>query len=312
MRKFIVSDLHGNGEVYDSIMGYLENINLVEDVELYINGDLIDRGLSSFDMLEDVKRRIEENKSFKINYLAGNHELLMYRALNSSNISKLQAQEDWMYNGGWQIQGMIEMLEEEDALQKEKEFRNFLGTLKVYHEFDEKINNKKLLLVHAKAPEEIKKVCDLTISDNDSRVYKAVWTRKEKRINTIFGQGDIIGYNKIGKEGYFTIIGHTPVKENEGFILDKEENTLNIDGACSFYATGGYSYDKVPLVEVRADHLEILIFNHNNKIVNGYYHDGEKHIPMNEDELNNRRIFIEHSYDNRGEEELERLTEYLR
>ena len=54
MRKFIVSDLHGNGEVYDSIMAYLENISLIEDVELYINGDLIDRGLDSFRMFEDI------------------------------------------------------------------------------------------------------------------------------------------------------------------------------------------------------------------------------------------------------------------
>ena len=32
MRKYIVSDLHGNGEVYDSIIGYLENVSLVDDV----------------------------------------------------------------------------------------------------------------------------------------------------------------------------------------------------------------------------------------------------------------------------------------
>ena len=32
MRKFIVSDLHGNGEVYDSILAYLENISLIDDV----------------------------------------------------------------------------------------------------------------------------------------------------------------------------------------------------------------------------------------------------------------------------------------
>ena len=34
MRKFIISDLHGNGEVYDSIMAYLDNISLKEKVEL--------------------------------------------------------------------------------------------------------------------------------------------------------------------------------------------------------------------------------------------------------------------------------------
>ena len=59
MRQFIVSDLHGNGEVYDSIMSYLENISINDVVHLYINGDLIDRGLDSFRMLEDVIERVD-------------------------------------------------------------------------------------------------------------------------------------------------------------------------------------------------------------------------------------------------------------
>jgi hypothetical protein len=32
MRQFIVSDLHGCGEVYDSIMGYLDNLSLIDEV----------------------------------------------------------------------------------------------------------------------------------------------------------------------------------------------------------------------------------------------------------------------------------------
>ena len=47
MRKFIISDIHGNGNLYYSVMSYLENISKCEDVTLYINGDLIDRGLES-------------------------------------------------------------------------------------------------------------------------------------------------------------------------------------------------------------------------------------------------------------------------
>ena len=77
MRKFIVSDLHGNGEVYDSIISYLENISLIDKVELYINGDLIDRGIDSMRMLEDVKERCEGKGNIKVHYLGGNHELLM-------------------------------------------------------------------------------------------------------------------------------------------------------------------------------------------------------------------------------------------
>ena len=80
MRKFIVSDLHGNGDVYDSIMSYLENLD--EEIELYINGDLIDRGLDSYRMLLDVKERIENPSKIKIKYLGGNHELMMFSALS--------------------------------------------------------------------------------------------------------------------------------------------------------------------------------------------------------------------------------------
>ena len=65
MRKFIVSDIHGNGNVYYSIMGYLDNISKEEEIELYINGDLIDRGDYSSEILLDVMKRIKENK-FKI------------------------------------------------------------------------------------------------------------------------------------------------------------------------------------------------------------------------------------------------------
>ena len=39
MRKFIISDIHGLGNVYYSIMNYLDNISKLESLELYINGD---------------------------------------------------------------------------------------------------------------------------------------------------------------------------------------------------------------------------------------------------------------------------------
>ena len=69
MRQFIVSDLHGNGNIYKSIIGYLENINKDDEVILYINGDLIDRGIDSSYMLLDIRNRIINNKGFLTCYL---------------------------------------------------------------------------------------------------------------------------------------------------------------------------------------------------------------------------------------------------
>lgn len=313
MRKFIVSDLHGNGEVYDSIISYLENISLIEDIELYINGDLIDRGLDSYRMLEDVIERINNPGKLRINYLAGNHELLMYRALNPDPIVNFTDKESWSLNGGDLTISMLDSLDsEEEAKAKEQEFRNFLGKLEIYHEFEEKIGDNKLVLVHATAPKEINTPCTMHLSDDDSYVYRAVWLRKENRASGTFYPGKVISYNQIGKEGYFTIIGHTPVNDERGFSFDKEEKVLNIDGGCAPYACGNFQYDKVPLVEVRNDHLEILVFNHNNEIVEGYYQDNEDTINMSEKTLNERRIFISPSYANLGEISKERIKEYIR
>ena len=34
MRKFIISDIHGNGDLYYSVMSYLENISKEDEVTL--------------------------------------------------------------------------------------------------------------------------------------------------------------------------------------------------------------------------------------------------------------------------------------
>ena len=83
MRKFIISDLHGNGEVYDSVMAFLESISMEEKVELYINGDLIDWGFDSYRMLLDIQERMKGKGNVKIHYLGGNHEWLLHQAMKN-------------------------------------------------------------------------------------------------------------------------------------------------------------------------------------------------------------------------------------
>lgn len=310
MRKFIVSDLHGNGEVYDSIMGYLENMALIDDVELYINGDLIDRGLDSFRMLQDIIERVNGRGKVKIHYLGGNHELMMYQALLKRKPNgSFDHWGDWMCNGGWVIEGELDA--REDGEKKCAEFKSFLGNLKIYHKFDEIINGNKLLLVHAQAPKEILDDCPMKIADNNKMVSDAVWTREEIRDVFLFFVSEVIGYNRIGKDGYLTIIGHTPVNNSKGFKYNKKNNYLNIDGGCAAYVMGHFEYDHVPLVEVLEDRLVIIIFNHNNEIIDGYYFDGNI-VKMDEEELSKKKIFIDYSYDGMGEEAKELIKEIIK
>ncbi len=307
MRTFIISDLHGNGEVYDSIMGYLDNISLIDDVELYINGDLIDRGLDGFRMLTDVIERLNGKGKVLIHYLGGNHELMMYQALKRRKQGRaIDHWCDWMNNGGWVIEGELDCLENGEELMEE--FKNFLGELELYKKFDEKIGNDNILLVHACAPDNVYDDCHLKIKDDNGEVDEVVWKREWEFGGFLFPQK--LYKNDLSKDGYFIIKGHTPLKDMRGFVYDKQQNFLNIDGGCAYYATGSFDVDHVPLLELKDNRLDILVFNHNNQIIDGYYFDGEIKS-MSEDDMAKSDIFIDHKYDNCGEKSKALIKELI-
>ena len=275
-------------------MGYLETISLLDDVELYIIGDLIDRGHDSYRILYDIKNRIEKNNRIKIHYLAGDHELIMYQALKEKKPGEsVSVWSDWLLEGGGMIDGIIDSLPNAD--QDYEELKQFLSKLKIFQVLDEKINNKNIVLVHAKCPDNIEK--ELRLKEDNKEIFNILYTRKK----------DFLGRNhKLGKEGYFTIIGHTPNKEGFSIV---EENVLGIDGGCGPYAMGHFEYQHVPLVEVKEDSLNILLFNHNNEITQGYSYNGNLK-KIEEQKLNKERMLLIHRYDNQEEYYKDKILEY--
>ena len=145
----------------------------------------------------------------------------------------------------------------------------------------------------------------------DNKIIEdAVWTRRLKRRNLLLWPGEVIGYNRIGKEGYLAITGHTPVTDEKGFVYYEDEHCLNIDGGCALYAMGCIEFDHVPLVEVKKDYLKILIFNHNNEIINGFYFE-KTPLQMSDEDLNKERLFINHELNNNGQKNKELILEIL-
>ena len=281
MRNFIVSDLHGNGNIYYSIINYLENLNseIDEDITLYINGDLIDRGDYSAEMLIDVINRINNN-SFNIEYLGGNHELMMYQASLRMKDRKWPQLNDWMlYNGGKVTKNRLEELV---SLEEELDIIKFISNLKIYHKFKEKINDKNIVLVHAKCPKKVEDTCHIKIKDNNIDVYRALWSRK--------GESFV---RRLGNDDYFTIVGHTQVLNDLGYRYDKEDNVINIDGGCAGYACGYKELDHTPLVELdnKNNKLNILTFNNNNEIIYGNYFN-EESIPIDNNTLDKHRKYL--------------------
>jgi len=294
MRKFIISDLHGCGDIYLSIIGYLENISLVdgEPVHLYINGDLIDRGLDSFDMLIDLKKRCENKGNIFIHYLAGNHEQLMYDACRYKLKHGHFSFDAWDLNNNFMTKSGLSKLNFEEL----EDFTNFIGNLDVYKKFPEKVNGQNVLLVHAAAPNIVLDKCDLKLSTKIDMVDKALWSRKGEK-----------GCKQLGKNGYLTIVGHSINGSKYGFTYDPVDRVLNIDGACGRYATGSFEYNCVPLVEVKDGKLEILLFTHDNQLLTGFIL-GKNIKRMSISDIKQKRVFINHEYDDLGIQYRDKVT----
>ena len=286
MKKFVVSDLHGCSDIYVSLITYLENVSMVgkEKVHLYINGDLIDRGLDSYKMLLDVIYRCNHSDNLVVHYIGGNHEQLMFE----SCLDKLKHGhfniDSWDLNGSFSTKSGISEMEYDEFI----DLINFVGNLDIYQKFQEKVGKDNVLVVHAAAPRVVLNRCDLKLSSNSSMVEDALWSRIGRN-----------GCKKLGKNGYFTIVGHTPNCNKHGFTFDSENKVLNIDGGCGKYANGAFEYDKVPVVEICDGYVKVLVFNHDNKIVEGYYIKNNVKL-MSDKELERHNIMLEHNLNDCG------------
>ncbi len=307
MRNFIVSDLHGNGFVYDSILNYLQNELEYgnDDITLHINGDLIDKGLDSASMLIDIYGRITNKIGVNIDYLGGNHELMMYKAYKATKDLELNKMFNSLFSNSchtWVNRNMgyitADYLKKYCTREEVVDLCEFVGNLNIYHKFMETINDKPILLVHACCIHSILEDKELKIRNNDTKVECAVWTRKD----------DFLTRGRVGNDKYFTMIGHTIVQNERGFKFDQKDNVLYIDGGAAAFGYFNINYlygyknafqdifdvkkpfedyddditkklnlvSHIPLVEIEDNRLKILVFNHLNEIIAGYYfEDGE-------------------------------------
>ena len=235
-RIFIVSDLHGLGNVYFGIIDYLEKLQQMhpeQKIILYINGDLIDRGSDSIKMLLDVIERSKGKGLIEVHMMAGNHELIMYEAIVNRR------------NGEW-----IDFVKL--SLEKQHEITKFLSELPLYKTFDGYIVGKDgIVLAHACPPNKFIDFdkWDLTLKYAycDRDIADIVWKRKK----------DLDDGEFIGLDNYFSIVGHTHNKSKSGFKFNKEACTINIDGGC------GYKYNidelRVPVLELDYVHDKVKI-----------------------------------------------------
>ncbi len=284
MRTFVISDIHGLGSIYYPVMGYLENLSKYDNITLYINGDLIDRGEDSAKILIDVINRCKSNNKIKIEYIGGNHELLMYQEYKyNTTHGHFRPINPWYENAGWVTDdGLVSIYF--DDLDKILDIVDFIGELPVYKKLDNKILDKNVVIAHAACPAKVLDNSKTKIKTDDEFVRYVTWARGNK-LSSNLSAG-------IGNPDYFSILGHTYNNSYKGYYYNALDNSINIDGGCYKYACGLTYADHSPLVEVCDGYLRILTFNNSNEIIYGNYFDEIKSIPFTEEELINENKLL--------------------
>ena len=221
---YVMSDLHGQ---YNAFLKMLELINFTDEDELYILGDIIDRGPNPLEIYNYIK---DKNN---IHLLMGNHEHMMNEFYDEKPRSWFNSRKDdyrlWMRNGGKVTEDAINEKTEEE----QKEIKEFFKNLDYYKLIE--INDEKFILSHARP-------CIYNLAPLEEELAHSV------KDTSILWNREITSRRM--KNGYRIIHGHTPVQYAFGMdriIAYSFGEVIDIDCGCA----GGYS-----LACLRLDDME--------------------------------------------------------
>ena len=207
---YAMSDRHG---MYDKYIKMLELIKFSDNDELYVLGDVIDRGDKSVEILLDMMKRPN------VNPIIGNHELMaltvldvMFKGENGESSVPVEALiGDWLINGGGATLEGIAKLTNEQRL----DVIDYLSDFTLFETVD--VGDKTFIMVHAGFDNfsREKKLSDYTVND-------LVWHRPDPAF--IYFMDNSIN----------VVVGHTPTKMiNGGNSIVRRRGNIFIDcGAC--------------------------------------------------------------------------------
>lgn len=190
---YVMSDIHG---CYKEFKAMLKLIHFSDNDELYIIGDVIDRGPEPISMLLDIASR--EN----MHLILGNHEAMMRDAILKGYTIL------WYRNGGEITHEQFNKLSEEERVA----LLDYLTELPLYKTIS--VNNKNYYLAHSTFKKE---------EDYESEEDDVIWSREYndyKYIHKMYPKT----YEKY--KDYTLVAGHTPTLK----ILLKEFYNVILEG----------------------------------------------------------------------------------
>ena len=216
MRRFAISDIHGCHQTFSAL---LDTLQLTKEDELYILGDLIDRGPNSIAVIDQVLKMVEEG--YKVTTLMGNHEWMFMQALDETipycwDWRRYQA---WVKNGGVTTMMNLGYKRIDDLKNIDKKYDTWVRSLKPYIELD------KVILVHA----------GFNFKEEDifKDTHSLYWIRNYY---------DTIIPEKINNK--IIVHGHTsrPFNTLEQELSEMKYPAVNIDCGCVYVGRPGYGH----------------------------------------------------------------------
>lgn len=142
MSIYCISDIHGCFIEFNKM---LRLINFQESDELYILGDIFDRGPASAEMLWWATKQAPAN----VHFLLGNHEDMMlaadYNYYNRDRI-ELRLSDSWAQNYGFETITQIRNFDKYNE-KWEQEILDWVDCLPLF--YDVQVNGRRFILVHA-------------------------------------------------------------------------------------------------------------------------------------------------------------------
>ena len=206
MATYVMSDLHGQ---YDMFIKMIEKIKFNEQDNMYILGDVIDRGPAGIKIIDYI--RSSEN----IHLLRGNHEQMLVEYFMTDIEYESWADAPWFENGGYTT--YLEL--KEKGAEYLCDLIKYILKLPTYKIID------NYFLVHA----------GLNTNKEITSLEEAIKNSSEETL--LWCRDFIINDHKI--EGYTVICGHTQTRTFGSDKIIKFKNNILIDCGCASGADPG-------------------------------------------------------------------------
>lgn len=147
LMRYVVSDIHG---CYEQYIELLQKINLREEDELYVLGDVVDRGPQPIKVLQDMMSRPN------VILILGNHDFMFYTCMEKllvevteDNYDSHLSLDDLLNLQLWQSDGGSETISQFSKLThaEKKEIMNYLEDALTYEVLENE--NETYILAHA-------------------------------------------------------------------------------------------------------------------------------------------------------------------